>query len=88
MPTAHPRHSITETPELALLLDQLRARLGSAMPTMAELVRRGALGELREVEARERARQRDLETFLDRMVDGPAPDLAEADAIRRAQRTP
>lgn len=88
MPTSHPRHSITETPALAAVLEPLRRRLGAGAPTLTELVVRGAEVTLREVEARDRARRRALETFVGRLAAGPAPDLAEVDAIRRAGRTP
>ena len=82
MPTAHPRHSITETPALAAVLEPLRRRLGNDAPTLAELVARGAEVTLREVEARDRAQHRALATFVDRLAAGPSTDLEEADAIR------
>lgn len=88
MPTSHPRHSITETPALAAALKPLRDRLGPRAPTLAELVLRGADVALREIEAQDRARSRSLATFVDRLAAGPAPDLAEADRIRRAARLP
>lgn len=88
MPTSHPRHSITETPDLAAALDPLRTRLGPAMPTLAELVKRGAEAELRAVEAHERAHARGLVTFVDRLVAAPAPDFAEIDRIRHTDRRP
>lgn len=86
MPTSHPRHSITETPELAAALEPLRERLGASTPSLSELVRRGAEAELREIEARDRARARALETFVDRLSAGPEPDLDEAQRIRHAAR--
>jgi len=88
VPTNHPRHSITETPQLADVLDPLRERLGDQMPPLGELVRRGALAELRSLEARDRAQQAGLASFVDRLKAASAPDLGEADAIRRAQRKP
>ena len=88
MPTSHPRHSITETPELADVLRPLRERLGNEMPTLGELVRRGAVAELRALDARERARGAGLASFVDRLHAAPTPDLAEIDAIRHATRQP
>ena len=86
MPTSHPRHSITETPELAAVLGPLRRRLGDDTPSLGELVQFGAEAKLAEVEAQDRARAARLRTFVDRMAAGPQPDLREADAIRRAVR--
>jgi hypothetical protein len=88
VPTAHPRHSITETPELAAALEPLRERLGEHMPSLGELVRRGAEAELRQLNARDRARQGGLNTFVTRLRAASAPDLAEAERIRHASRTP
>lgn len=88
MPTAHPRHSITETPALAAVLEQLRRRLGDRAPSLAELVRRGAESTLRELDARERARGRALASFVDRLCAGPEPDLDEVHTIRHTGRRP
>lgn len=88
MPTAHPRHSITETPALRALLDRLRARLGADTPPLAELVRRGAETTLHELDLRDRARSRALATFVDRLCAGPEPDLDEIHAIRHVDRRP
>lgn len=88
VPTSHPRHSITETPALAAVLDPLRQRLGAKTPTLAELVARGAEVTLREVRARDRARKGSLQTFVDRLHSAPEPDLNEVNAIRHANRHP
>jgi hypothetical protein len=88
VPTSHPRHSITETPELAAVLEPLRQRMGRQTPSLAELVRRGAQAQLEELAAQDRARASALGSFVDRLVSGDAPDLAEAERIRRAQRSP
>ncbi len=88
MPTSHPRHSITETPELAAVLEPLRQRLGTQAPSLAELVRRGAQAQLEELAAQDRARAAVLGSFVDRLVAGDPPDLAEAERIRRTQRMP
>ena len=45
---------------------------------------RGAQAKLRELEARDRGRGQALETFVDRLCDGPPPDLDEIRSIRRA----
>ncbi len=42
MPTAHPRHTITETPLVRQALDTLRARLAGERIDFAELVVLGA----------------------------------------------
>jgi hypothetical protein len=86
VPTSHPRHSITETPALAAVLANLRERLGADAPSLAELVARGAEATMRELDARDQARQRRLSTFVERLRAAPAPDLAEADRIRRSSR--
>ena len=70
------------------MLEPLRRRLGSDAPTLSELVVRGAEVTLREVEARDRVRRRALETFVDRMIAAPPPDLEEISAIRRTSRMP
>ena len=87
-PTSRPRHTITETPALAAALEPLRARMGANAPTLAELVMRGAEAKLRELEAQDRARGQTLETFVDRICDGPGPDLDEVRSIRHASRHP
>jgi hypothetical protein len=88
VPTAHPRHSITETPALAAVLEPLRTRLGPDTPSLGELVRRGAQATLRELEAQDRARARARTTFVDRLRAAPPPDLEEIRRIRRTARTP
>jgi hypothetical protein len=88
VPTSHPRHSITETPALAAALEPLRARLGTATPTLAELVMRGAEVKLRELEAQDRANAQGLSTFVNRLCAGPQPDLREVDRIRHTGRHP
>jgi hypothetical protein len=88
VPTSHPRHSITETPDLAAALAPLRARLGGEAPTLTELVRRGAEVTLRELEAQDRARSQARRTFVDRLRAAPAPDLGEIQSIRHASRRP
>jgi hypothetical protein len=88
VPTSQPRHSITETPALAAALAPSRERPGADAPTLAELVLRGAEATLGELEAQDRANARTLETFVDRLSDGPEPDLDEIHGIRHATRQP
>lgn len=88
VPTTHPRHSITETPALAAVLEPLRRRLGADVPSLTELLARGAEVTLKEIEARDRARDRALETFIDRLAAAPAPDVEEIEAIRHVRRRP
>lgn len=88
MPTSYPRHSITETPALAAVLEPLRQRLGARAPTLTQLVARGAEVTLREVEARDRAQTLALEMFVDRLTSAAAPDLDEVLSIRHASRVP
>ena len=88
VPTSHPRHSITETPALAAVLEPLRTRLGDEVPTLGELVKRGAEVTLAELEARDRANERALETFVARMEQAPGPDLEKVARIRHSTRQP
>jgi hypothetical protein len=88
VPTSHPRHSITETPALAAVLEPLRTRLGADAPTLGELVRRGAEVTLRELDAQDRARAHARATFVDRLRAGSPPDLDEVHRIRHAVRRP
>jgi hypothetical protein len=62
MPTAHPRHTITETPPVREALDDLRARLAGERIDFAELVVLGAGVKVRQLPddaaaAREAARR-------------------------------
>jgi hypothetical protein len=70
------------------VLEPLRTRLGEDAPTLADLVRRGAEVTLSELEARDRADAVALETFVDRLSDGPRPDLNEIGRIRHSIRRP
>jgi len=88
VPTSHPRHSITETPALAAVLEPLRARLGVDAPTLAELVRRGAEATLRELDAQDRARGHARASFVDRLRSAPSADPDEIHSIRHATREP
>ncbi|MGL4744101.1 MAG: hypothetical protein ACRCXL_06885 [Dermatophilaceae bacterium] len=79
---------MTETPTVAAALEPLRQRLGDETPTLGELIVRGAQAMLRELDARDRAREQSLATFVDRLVAGPEPDLDEVHAIRHHSRHP
>jgi hypothetical protein len=62
MPTAHPRHTITETPPVREALDELRSRLSGERIDYAELVVLGARVKVRQLPddanaAREAARR-------------------------------
>lgn len=79
---------MTETPAVAAALRPLRQRLGAKAPGLAELIVRGAEAMVREMEARDRAREHALATFVDRLQDGPQLDLDEVRRIRHADRRP
>jgi hypothetical protein len=49
MPTSHPRHTITETPPVREVLDELRAALGRGKLDFGELTVLGAREKLREL---------------------------------------
>ena len=49
---------------------------------------RGAEVTLREIEARDRAQERALKTFVSRLAAAPAPDFEVINAIRHASRLP
>jgi hypothetical protein len=57
MPTSRKRHSITETDEVASVLDRVRAETGGSLD-LPELVRLGAEAKLRELSAARAADQR------------------------------
>jgi phosphate uptake regulator len=62
--------------------------MGDDAPTLSDLVKRGAEATLAEIEARDRAHEQALRTFVDRMMEGPEPDLDEVWRIRHATREP
>ncbi len=59
MPTSRKRHSITETDEVASVLDRVRAATGGVLD-LPELVRLGGEAKLRELSAAHAADQRRL----------------------------
>jgi hypothetical protein len=84
MPTSHPRHTITETPPVREVLDELRAALGRDRIDFAELTVLGARAKLRELRREspevEAARARLLAEILDGEIE---PDIAAADEVKR-----
>jgi hypothetical protein len=84
VPTAHPRHTITETPPVQEALDGLRARLDGERIDFAELVILGAHAKARRLpdlgrEARE-AREQLAEWIL--TGSGPEMDIVAADEVK------
>ena len=73
---------------MAAALKPLRDRLGAGTPGLAELIVRGAEAMVRELEAKDRAREQALATFVDRLQDGPQPDDDEIRRIRHTDRRP
>ncbi len=85
MPTAHPRHTITETAPVQEALDELRARLHGERIDFAELVILGARAKVRRLpdhchEALT-ARKQLAEWIL--TGSGPKMDVAAADEVKR-----
>lgn len=84
MPTARPRHTITETPPVQEALDRLRAELGSKRVDYAELLVLGAREKRRQLhrdsDAARAARERLAARILDRTL--PEPDIAAADEAK------
>lgn len=84
VPTKHPRHAVTETPEVKAVLDELRTELGDHRLAFGELVVLGAqekLARLRsETETRVAARRR-----LTRRIAGGnlGIDREAAESVRR-----
>jgi hypothetical protein len=83
MPTSHPRHTITETPPVREVLDELRAALGRRKLDFGELTVLGARAKLRELreESPEVAAAR---AWLVREIrEGTVePDIAAADEVK------
>jgi hypothetical protein len=84
MPTAHPRHTITETPPVREALDELRARLEGGRIDYAELVVLGARLKVRQLPDDARA-ARDAARRLAEMVRGRSipVDVQAADEVKR-----
>lgn len=84
MPTSHPRHTITETPPVREVLDELRAALGRQRLDFAELTVLGARVKLRELrqESPEVAAARAwlIREILEGTIE---PDIEAADEVKR-----
>jgi len=84
MPTSHPRHTITETPPVREVLDELRAALGRDRIDFAELTVLGARSKLRELR-RESPEVEAARAWLIREIrEGTIePDIEAADEVKR-----
>jgi hypothetical protein len=84
VPTAHPRHTITETPSVREALDELRARLDGERIDYAELVVLGARTKARQlpddVKAAREAALRLAEMVRQRSIP---VDVRAADDVKR-----
>jgi hypothetical protein len=83
MPTKHPRHAITETPEVASALDSLRAATGEERVNFAELVILGARVKAKSIRAADSEAAAALEDLAGMVRSGSLPvDLDAADEAR------
>lgn len=84
VPTAHPRHTITETPPVREALDELRARLDGERIDYAELVVLGARTKVRQLPDDAKA-AREAAQRLAGMVRGRSipVDVDAADEVKR-----
>ena len=83
MPTSHPRHTITETPPVREVFDELRAALGRKRIDFAELAVLGAREKLRELRREspevEAARARLVREIREGRFE---PDIAAAEEVK------
>jgi hypothetical protein len=85
VPTKYRRHAVTETPEVASALDQLRAATGGERPNLAELVVLGALVKAESVRAVDQEAAAALEDLAQMVQAGTLPvDAEAADEARRS----
>jgi hypothetical protein len=85
VPTARPRHTITETPPVQAALDELRRELGDGQVELPDLVIRGARERLRELRAEHVDSDRRLDGMLEAIETGEVRlDPALAEEARRA----
>jgi hypothetical protein len=83
MPTSHPRHTITETPPVREVLDELRAVLGRERIDFAELTVLGARAKLGELRSEGSEVQAAREWLLREIREGTSePDIAAADEVK------
>jgi hypothetical protein len=84
MPTAHPRHTITETPPVREALDELRARLDGGRIDYAELVVLGARVKARQLPADARAAPEAAQRLAEMVRHRSIPvDPQAADEVKR-----
>lgn len=87
MPTARPRHTITETPPVQDALDELRAKLGEGERIdFGELVVLGAQVKARRLNEDDAAARAARRRLADRVRTGSFPyemDIAAADEVKR-----
>lgn len=83
MPTARPRHTITETPALHEVLEDLRSALGRNRIDFGELAMLGARAKLRELREEspevKAARARLVREIREGTIE---PDIAAADEVK------
>ena len=85
MPTALPRHTITETPPVREALDDLRARLNGERIDYAELVILGARAKARRLPDRDEEAREAREELAEWIRSGNpgVVDIAAADEVKR-----
>lgn len=84
MPTKHPRHAITETPELKVLLDELRDEAGTVRLNWGELVALGAREKLRSLRREDDESAAIRREMADRIRRGEGSwDIEAADEVKR-----
>jgi hypothetical protein len=84
MPTARPRHTITETRPVHEALDELRAKLNGDRIDFAELVILGARAKARRLPDRDEQARQAGEDIADWILNGTGPkvDIAAADEVK------
>jgi hypothetical protein len=84
MPTARPRHTITETPPVHEALDELRAKLNGDRIDFAELVILGARAKARRLPDQSRKARQARQELADwiRAGSGPQIDVTAADQVK------
>ncbi len=84
MPTAHPRHTITETPPVKEALDELRSRVGDERIDYAELVVLGARMKTRQLPDDARAARRAAQRLAGTIRHRSIPiDVTAAEEVKR-----
>jgi hypothetical protein len=84
MPTAHPRHMITETQPVREALDELRAKLNGERIDFAELVIVGARAKARRLPDQSRKARRARQQLAEWILTGSGPtiDIAAAEEVK------